>query len=49
MRRKRRQGNMTPQKSYNNLKEDLMESEGYESPVADLKRMMRRKFNELEA
>jgi hypothetical protein len=40
MGRKRRQGNMTPQKAKNNLVEDYMESEGGESSVADLRRMM---------
>jgi hypothetical protein len=48
MGRKRRQGNMTPQKANNNIIEDLMESKVDESPVADLKRMKIRKFNKLE-
>jgi hypothetical protein len=47
MGRKRRQGNVTPQKSNNNIIEDLMERKGDESLVADLKRMIR-KFKELE-
>jgi molybdenum-dependent DNA-binding transcriptional regulator ModE len=45
---RRRQGNVTPQKANNNIIEDLMGSEEGESQVADLKRMMIRKFNELE-
>jgi hypothetical protein len=44
----KREGNTTPQLANSNIIEDLMESEGDESPVADLKRMMIRKFNELE-
>jgi hypothetical protein len=48
MRIKRRQKNMTPQKTSNNTTEDLVESEGDESPVADVKRMMIRMFNELK-
>jgi hypothetical protein len=37
---KRRQGNASPQKTNKNSIEDLVESEGNESPVADLSRMM---------
>jgi hypothetical protein len=48
MGRKRRQGNMIPQKANNSIIEDLMESKGDEFPVADLKRMKIRKFSELE-
>jgi hypothetical protein len=33
MRRKRSQGNMTPQKTDNNIIQDFMESKGDESPV----------------
>jgi hypothetical protein len=33
---KRSQGNMTPQKTNNNIVEDCVESEGDDSPVADL-------------
>jgi hypothetical protein len=39
---------MNPRKANNNIIEDLKESEGDESPVADLKRMMIRKVNKLE-
>jgi hypothetical protein len=48
MRRKRRQGNMIPQNSNNNIIVDLVESKGDESSVADLRRMMTRMFNELK-
>jgi hypothetical protein len=48
MGRKRRQGNTTPQKANNDIIEDLMENEGDESPVADLKKMKTRKFNKSE-
>jgi hypothetical protein len=48
MGRKRRQGNMTPQKANNNIIEDLMERERDESLVDDLRRTMIRMFNELE-
>jgi hypothetical protein len=48
MGRKRRQGNMTPQKTSNNIIEDLVESEGDETPVADLRRIMINMFNELK-
>jgi hypothetical protein len=47
MGRKRRQGNTTPQKANNNMIEDWMESKGDESPIADLKTVMIRKFQEL--
>jgi hypothetical protein len=46
MGRKRRQGNMTSQN--NNIIEDLVECEGDESPVADIRRMMFRMLNELK-
>jgi hypothetical protein len=48
MGRKRMQENMTPQKTNNHTIEDLMQSEGNKSPVADLRRMMTRMFNELK-
>jgi hypothetical protein len=48
MERKRKQRNVTLQKTNNNIIEDLMESYGDESPVADLKRMMIRMFKELK-
>jgi hypothetical protein len=47
MGRKRKQGNMTPQKANNHSIEDLKESEGDESSVAVVKRMIRM-FNELK-
>jgi hypothetical protein len=37
---KRRQGNASPQKTNKNSIEDLVESEGNESPVADLSRII---------
>jgi hypothetical protein len=46
--RKRRQANLTPQKAYNHTIKDLVESEGEESPVADIGRMMIRMFSELK-
>jgi hypothetical protein len=45
MRHKRMQGNMTPQNVANHTIEDLMDSEGDESPL--VRRMMIRMFNEL--
>jgi hypothetical protein len=48
MGRTRRQGNMTPQKTNNNMIKDLVKSEGYESLVAGARRMMTRMFNELK-
>jgi hypothetical protein len=45
MRHKRMQGNMTPQNVTNHTIEDLMDSEGDESPL--VRRMMIRMFNEL--
>jgi hypothetical protein len=39
-----RQGNMTPQKVNNHTIEDLVESEGDEFPVAEVRRM----FNEFK-
>jgi hypothetical protein len=45
---KKKAGNTTPQKANNNVIEDLMESDGNESPVADLRTMMVRIFEELE-
>jgi hypothetical protein len=39
---------MTHRKTNNNIIEDLVESEGDESPVADLRRRMIRMFNELK-
>jgi hypothetical protein len=47
MGRKRKQGNITPQKMNNKVIEDLVENEGDEFPVAVLRRMMVRIFNEL--
>jgi hypothetical protein len=47
MGKKRRQGNMTPQKAHNNATDDLMDSERDESPVPGVIRMMIRMFNEL--
>jgi hypothetical protein len=41
-------GNKTSQNNNNNLIEDLMESEGDETPVADVKRMIIRMFNEFK-
>jgi hypothetical protein len=38
--RKRRQGDTTPQKSNNNIIEDLVESEGEESPGAEIGRII---------
>jgi hypothetical protein len=38
--RKRRNGNLTPQKTDNNIIVNLVESEGDESPVADIRRIM---------
>jgi hypothetical protein len=48
MGRKRRQGNMIPQKSNKNIIEDLVGNKGDESPVADVRRMMIQMFNELK-
>jgi tRNA uridine 5-carbamoylmethylation protein Kti12 len=48
MQRKRRQGNTTPQKSQNNRIGDLVESEGDEVLVVDLRRLMIRMFNKLK-
>jgi hypothetical protein len=45
MGRKRTKGGMTPQKTNNNIKEDLVEREGDESPGADLRIMMIRLSN----
>jgi hypothetical protein len=47
MGRKRSHGNTTPHKINNNIIEDLVKSEGDESPVADLKRMMTRMLKNL--
>jgi hypothetical protein len=46
MGRKRSQGH--PQKTSNNIKEDMVESEGDESPVTDLRKMMIRMFSKLK-
>jgi hypothetical protein len=43
--RKRKQGNYTPHNT-KNIIQDLVESEGDESQVADLRKMMLRMFNE---
>jgi molybdenum-dependent DNA-binding transcriptional regulator ModE len=48
MKRKRRQGIITPQKTNNNIIEDLVKSEGDESTVADLGRTMIEMFNGLK-
>jgi hypothetical protein len=48
MRRKRRQGNMTPKRAYNHTIKGLIDSEGNESPFAKVRRMMIRMFNELK-
>jgi tRNA uridine 5-carbamoylmethylation protein Kti12 len=48
MQRKRRQGNTTPQKSQNNRIGDLVENEGDEVLVVDLRRLMIRMFNKLK-
>jgi predicted Fe-Mo cluster-binding NifX family protein len=48
MERKRRRGNMTPQKANNYTIEGLVESEGDESAISDLRRMMIRVFNRLK-
>jgi hypothetical protein len=45
---KRKQGNMTPQKTDNNIIEDLVKSERDESPVTYFRRTMIRMFNELK-
>jgi hypothetical protein len=42
---KRRQENTTPQKANNHIREYFMESEGDETTVADLKRMITIKLN----
>jgi hypothetical protein len=47
MGRKRRQGNMTPQKG-NSIIEALVESEWDETPLVNLRRMMIIMFNELQ-
>jgi hypothetical protein len=39
---------MTPQKTNKNVIDDLVESEEDESPVAHLRRMMIRMFNDLK-
>jgi hypothetical protein len=48
MGRKRRQGNTTHQKTNNSIIEDLVESRGDESPIADIRRMVIRMFNKLK-
>jgi hypothetical protein len=47
MGKKRRQGSMTPKKTTKNVTEDVVGSEGYESPVADLRRIIRM-FNKIK-
>jgi hypothetical protein len=47
MGRKTRRGNTIPQKTNNNIIQDLVECEGDEFPVADLRRMIRM-INELK-
>jgi hypothetical protein len=47
MRNKRRQGNMTPQKVDNHTVEDFVGSEGDESLVSEVRKMIRM-FNELK-
>jgi hypothetical protein len=46
--KKKKAGSMTPQKTSNNIIEDLAGSEGVESPIAGLRGMMIRMFNELK-
>jgi hypothetical protein len=46
--KKRRQRNMTPQKANDNTIEDLVDSEGEEPPVSEVRRMMMRMFNKLK-
>jgi hypothetical protein len=46
--RKRRQRNITSQKTNSNITENLVECEWDEVPVADIRRMMIRMFNELK-
>jgi hypothetical protein len=46
MGKKRKQGNMSPQKAHNLRIEDLVNSEGDEFPVAEVRRMMIKMFNE---
>jgi hypothetical protein len=48
MGRKTRHGNTTPQKTNSNIIQDLVESEGDESSVADNRKMMIRMFNVLK-
>jgi hypothetical protein len=48
MRNKIRQGNMTPQKVNNHTIENLVDSKGDKSPIAEVRRMMIRIFNELK-
>jgi hypothetical protein len=49
MERKRRQGSTTPQKINNDIIEDLVESEGDEYPLTDIRKRMIRIFNELKS
>jgi hypothetical protein len=39
---------MTPQKTNNNMIEDMVETEVEESPIADIRRMLINMFNELK-
>jgi hypothetical protein len=48
MERKTRQENMTPQKTHNNTRGTLVESEGDKFLLTDLRRMMIRIFMELK-
>jgi hypothetical protein len=45
---KKNVGNTTFQNTNNNIIEDLVESKGYESPTADIRRMTIRMFSELK-
>jgi hypothetical protein len=45
---KRRQVNITPQKTNNHIIEDLVENEGNEFSVADVRRMMVTMFSKLK-
>jgi hypothetical protein len=48
MRNKTKQGNMMPQKVSNHTIEDLVDSEGDESSVAEVRRMITIMFKELK-
>jgi hypothetical protein len=48
MGRKRRQGNMTPQKTNKDMIENVMDGRGDELPVANIRRMLIKMVNELK-